>query len=216
MYNIIKYNVKQHGKEMQNLLDKYIIPTYMKRMGLKPEQQMEYAEFESVLDPKSAYHKRLEDHSLVALDNDGKLIGCQTNYFIPLKEALEDIKELKRMLASRTSLEDPFTEYCRHRLRIGNEFLQLLRNYPTVEKAFYLESTIVEPSWRGQNISADLHEESLNVAGPEAFVLLEGMMPIEKYLEGVNRRNIGCMLHTTDFTKDGFACPIFYRPPLSQ
>ena len=45
---------------MQNLLDKYIIPTYMKRMGLKPEQQMEYAKFEPTLDPKGAYHKKLE------------------------------------------------------------------------------------------------------------------------------------------------------------
>ena len=51
MYKIIKYNVKRHAEGMQKLLDKYIIPIYLKRMGLKTEQQLEYAKFESVLDP---------------------------------------------------------------------------------------------------------------------------------------------------------------------
>ena len=216
MYKIIKYNIKQHGKQMQNLLDKYIIPTYMKRMGLKPEQQMEYAEFEPALDPKGAYHKRLENHSLVAVDDDGKLIGCQTNFFLQKREILEETKKLEEMVTSRRKLEDLFTEYCRHRLKIENKILQLLSGYPTIEKVFYLESTILEPSWRRQNLSAELHFQSLNVAGPEAFILIEGMMPLKKYLEGINRRDIGYIMHSVDFTKDGFACPIFYRPPLSQ
>ena len=218
MYKIIRYNINKHGKQMQNLLDKYIIPTYIKRMGLTPDQQSEYAEFEPVLDPKSAFHKRLKDHSLVAVNGDGKLIGCQTNYFLHKKEVIEEVKNLKKMINISSSDEEGLlAEYCRHRLRITNETVQLLRSYPTVSKAFYLESTILIPSWRGQNISAELHSQSLNIVGPEAFVLLEGMMPNEKYDEGINiRSDIGFIKYYADFTKDGFACPIYYRPPLND
>ena len=41
------------------------------------------------------------------------------------------------------------------------------------------------------------------------------MMPNEKYDEGINKSDIGFIEYYVDFTKDEFACPIYYRPPLN-
>ena len=110
-------------------------------------------------------------------------------------------------------------EYYKHRLSMGYKYAKLFELYPNVKRAFSIESTIVDPSWRKQNIALHLHKESLNVTGPSQSVLLEGMMPKQLWNDGLfnklnnNRSQIGFKLYTTEFTNDDFACPLWCRPP---
>jgi len=35
---IIPYNIQEHGEQVQDLVNKYLIPTYLKRMGLHADE----------------------------------------------------------------------------------------------------------------------------------------------------------------------------------
>ena len=118
MYKIIRYNVKQRGEQVQNLLDRYMIPTYLKRMGLKPEQKLEYLHCEPALDPNDTYDRKLEDYSLVVIENDSNnnVIGCQTNYFLSRTMISEKLKGFQEIIDRKE--DDMLHEYCKHRVKV--------------------------------------------------------------------------------------------------
>ena len=215
MYKIIRYNVNQHGKQMQNLLDKYIIPTYIKRMGLTPDQQLKYVECEPALDPNGAFDRKLEEHSLVVVDNTS-VIGCQTNYFLSSKMISDEQERFQEIVDCKKY--GILHEYCKHRVKMMTEIAKLIVKHPVNEEgAFYIESTIAHPDWRNQNISRNLHSKSVDNAGHKELVIMEGMMPKHLYENSKSWRKpfqIGFKLHSIEFTYDDYACPLWYRPPL--
>ena len=218
MYNILRYNVKQHAKGMQNLLDKYIMPIHLKRMNLKPEQRLEYAEFEPILDPRGAYNKKFEDYSLAVVNESGILIGCQTNFIFTKESMLGNIKALQNVL-DRKEDGSMLRQYCQHRLRIWFDFMKIYDKYPNIERVFYLESTIIEPAWRRHGISVDLHRKSLDLVSACELVFLDGRMPTKVWGSDTckarmeERYEMGFKLHSDEITYDGNVCPLFYKPP---
>ena len=64
--NII-HKIQNHGKEVQRLVNKYLIPSYISRLGIKPEEREFYAKVEDVLDTQSAFNPKFETNSYVRL-----------------------------------------------------------------------------------------------------------------------------------------------------
>ena len=213
MFQIIRYNIKDHAKEVQSLLEKYIVPTYLRRMGLTPEERMEYVDFKPVLDPKGAFNKKFEPNSLVAVDNDGKMIGCQTSFYMDTYSYLEDLNKMIEHFAHKQNdcLQSNFKDL----LIEAHEYNKVVEKFPGTDRIVFLESTIVDPQWRKQMISTELHKESLNILDDGELVLLEGMMPTRVNVDKDVQKHlrIGFKLHATLFKYDGYGGPILYRPP---
>lgn len=223
MFKILRYNIKDHAKGMQNLLDKYIVPNYLKRMGLSPENQLAFVDYEPVLDPIAAYDKKLEPHSLVAVDNDGKMIGCQTNFYMDTNSYLEDefkldiqsdSNQLRDIIDSISNKASDTHKWFEDVSKTAIQLNDIFETYRT-EKFVVMESTVVDMNWRKHDIAFDLHKESLNVLNENELIILEGMVPGFVSLEKTIQRqiNIGFRFHSTLFKNDGYAGPIFYRPP---
>lgn len=220
MFKVLRYNVKQHGKVFQTFLDQHIIPKIVKRMGLRADQQLQYSDVEPLLDPKAAYSKKLTDFSIVLIDSEnGNLIGCQSNYIFPKKAVLEDAAGLQAIV-DQTTKGDIVHEYCKHRVKMWLDIANIIDKYSNTDRAFYIESTIVHPSLRNKGISSKLHEESLKVAGPKELVILEGMMPKDRWgiskPSTLERFKMGFKLDLVVDSHDGYACPIYFRPPLNN
>ena len=75
---------------MQGLVDKYLIPSYISRLGIKPEEREFYAKVKDVLDTQSAFNPKFETNSYVSIDQkSGKIVGCILCY----KENFIDINK---------------------------------------------------------------------------------------------------------------------------
>ena len=109
-------------------------------------------------------------------------------------------------------------EYCKHRVKMWSGIVNIIDRYPDTDRALYIESSIVDPRWRGKSISKKLHKESLKIAGHKELVIFEGMMP--KHFWGISRTTtvnhlkMGFELELVDVTYDDYACPLYFRPPL--
>ena len=219
MFKVMRYSIKKHAKGFQSLFNQHMIPLRLKRMGLTPDQQLQYIDIEPVLDPNAAYDKKHEDFSIVFEDNEnGNLIGCQTNYLFPKQMIYEDIKGLQKIVGQNEG--GLIHEYCKYRLKMCTDIANIIETYPRIDKVFYMKSTIVDPKWRGKLITSKLHEESLKVAGPKELVILKGRMPKERWgistKSTVDHLKMGFEVALVNLTYDDYACPIFVRPPLNN
>ena len=190
-------------------------------MGLTNGQRMEYAEMEDILDPKGAYNKKFEPHSLVVVDRDGKVIGCQLSYCVYRDELFKDMDEFRSAMNDSSSKINQLEErsalsmYLKHRLDVGNDIVDLLEKFPNTEKFLYLESSIVEPSWRKQNINAALRQNFL-LASANELVIVEGMMKKEVWDRQPDNEHyeMGTRLYKCYTTYDNYACSVYVKSPL--
>ena len=95
MIKIGRYSIQKHGSDVHNMLMRYIVPTYVKRLGLgneSDEKVAEYSKYESVLDPIGAYDTKFEDTSLVVLNEKEQVQGAMLSYFVKINKQEESIK----------------------------------------------------------------------------------------------------------------------------
>ena len=221
MFKIQKYSINEHGESVQHLLDNYMIPIYLKRMGLTTDQRMDYVEMEEILDPKGAYNQKFEPHSLVVCDGDGKVIACQLSYCVNTDEVLQAMDTFRSTMNDPNSKFNQLVEgskllmYLRHQLDVGNDIIDLLKKFPNTKQFLYLESSIVEPSWRKRNINAALRQNFL-LASVNEMVIVEGMMKKEVWDRQADNEHyeMGTRLYKCYITYDNYACSVYVKPPL--
>ena len=238
MIKIVRYNIQKHGSEVQNLLKRYIVPTYMKRMGLETEQQMaEYHEYESVLDPVGAYDTKFEAGSLVAVNGQGEIKGTMLSYFIKvseLEESIESFEEFSKKLETdehqdkdlndsskgkcggrllQNDCNDSLAKYLAHRWDIDKSIHGLTKRF-NVDRLLYIESTIVDPELRNRGIAETFAVETAHL-GKEELVVSEGMVKKDIWERaGFGEKGyLGFTTHQVHISYDGLYCPLLFIEP---
>ena len=219
MYNIARYQISKHGKEVQNLLDKYMIPVYLKRMGLTAEQQKDHVEIEYILDPKGAYNPNLDGLSLVVLDENQKVRACQTNYYMNIKTSKQELAEYKQFLAScDIDKQSKLWKYLEQRNDFFDDYIKSIDNLlmkTSIDRFLCIESTIIDPKWRGRGLAEILHKKSAYEVAHNEMAILEGMMP-KRFWERNLKYHIdycGFTLFSEGIAYDDYACPAWYKLP---
>eukprot|EP00111_Clytia_hemisphaerica_P001235 TCONS_00003513-protein len=219
MYNIVRYQISKHGKEVQNLLDKYMIPVYLKRMGLTAEQQKDHASIEYILDPKGAYNSNLDGLSLVVLDENETVRACQTNYYIDVEKCKRELTEFKQWLAScDIDRQSKLWGYLEQRNEFFDDYTKLmdkLTQRMDIARFLCIESTIIDPKWRGRGLASILHKKSAYEVAHNEMAILEGMMP-NKYWQRrmeYHKNYCGFTLFSKSVAYDDYACPAWYKLP---
>ena len=101
--NII-HKIQNHGKEVQTLVDKYLIPSYISRLDIKPEEREFYAKVEDVLDTQSAFNPKFETNSYVSIDQkSGKIVGCILCYIVTRDFYKENFIDINKKIGSDES-----------------------------------------------------------------------------------------------------------------
>eukprot|EP00111_Clytia_hemisphaerica_P001238 TCONS_00003517-protein len=91
---IVEYNIEKHSREVQKLLDEYLVPTYYKRMGITQDERLKYAEVEDILHPNLAKDSKFEKFSVVVLDESGKVVGLGLSYLVTKQQYLEEFIDI--------------------------------------------------------------------------------------------------------------------------
>ena len=92
---------KKHIPDVKELFDKYLVPIYLKRMGItKEEITNEIIEMEDILDPNVTSDERYQECSVVCVNkSNNKVVACCMNYFLNESEYNEMyVESYKRFL----------------------------------------------------------------------------------------------------------------------
>ena len=237
MVKIARYSIKEHGKKVHNMLMRYIVPAYLKRLGLENESNQivaKYSKYESVLDPMGAYEPKFEDTSLVVLNDKEEVKGTMLSYFVKTTELEESIQLFKDFVATNKAsdgdstrgdqigcgiLNSPsmhnnaLTNYIAHRCEMETSIHSIAKLFE-VDRLLYIESTIVDPELRHRGIAETLSVETAHL-GKEELVISEGMVKKEIW-DSAGYANDGYLGFTTlevQISYDGLYCPILFTEP---
>ena len=219
--NIIykRYKIQKHGKEVQGLVDKYLIPSYISRLGIKPEEREFYAKVEDVLDTQSAFNPKFEANSYVSIDQEsGRIIGCALSYIVTRDFYKNNFVDINKKIGSDESYPEHIRKYARHRYVVCHDLIQLFDDH-NVKDMIYYESTIIHPGYRGSALNLDLLSKVDSGRGRYG-ILFEGMIPPGKSQHGIglvpgdyNWKPIGCKLLKCLYSYDGYVIPVWFIPP---
>lgn len=144
---------KKHIPAVKELFDKYLIPNYLRRMGItKEELTDDIIKFETILDPEVTSEKYYQQYSMVCVDRNlnDKVVGCYMCY--PLDEAEYNeslVDSAKRYLLLKNQPES-VRSYAKALIR-SNEGLNIFQEY-NLKKILYIETVIIDATYRGNEI----------------------------------------------------------------
>ena len=223
--NIVPYNVQKHGEQVQDLMNKYLIPTYLKRMGLRVgEVTDKYYLAEDVLHPQAAMNTKFEEgFSFVAVDKSYRVLGCHLCYHVTKKQFKSDFVDSNYEIMNDDSYKESVRKYCQHRYAVCRDWPDLYDTYG-MEKILYMESVILHPDIRGGHTHHKLELSSVVACDERHGILVEGMWPVKKFLEVHPESSVGQVLgdveeHTgfvlieRNLSYDGYVTPVYFRPP---
>ena len=217
--NIIykKYNIQKHGKEVQRLVDNYLVPTYISRLGIKPEEREFYATVEDVLDTQSAFNSKFEKHSYVGIDEkSGKVIGCALSYIVTKDFIKEYFIDTNKKIGSDDRYPESIRKYARHRYVVSHDLIRLFDDH-NIKDMIYYESTIIHPDYRGAALNTEIFKKVKD--GRERYgILCEGMVPRSQQhalglVPGDVWNQMGSELVKCLYSYDGYVIPVWFIPP---
>jgi len=221
---IIPYNIQEHGEQVQDLVNKYLIPTYLKRMGLHADELTDkYYLAEEILHPRGAMDEKfVEGLSFVAVDKSNRVLGCHLSYYVTKDQFNSHFVENNYKVMKDKSYKESVRKYCQHCYFIWRDCLHLYDSYH-MEKLLYLESVILHPDIRGRGTDLKLEFSSIRACNERHGILVDGMWPIMKLLEvlpdfladGVvgDVKDLGFILLERTISYDGYVVPVFFKPP---
>uniref|UniRef100_A0A7M5VCW0 Uncharacterized protein n=1 Tax=Clytia hemisphaerica TaxID=252671 RepID=A0A7M5VCW0_9CNID len=172
---IYRYNIKQHAEQVQALIEKYLVPMYYKRLGIKENERSKYIHVEDCLDPKSADNPKFEDVSYVAIDENDRIVGCNMNYFVTKQDFQQNFINFVEQGAQNRENPESLRRFAKHRYEVCHNLVNLFDDY-NLEKLFYIESGIVVPEYRGVKLSLEMTSKACQRFGEEHGILWEGML----------------------------------------
>uniref|UniRef100_A0A7M5XI32 Uncharacterized protein n=1 Tax=Clytia hemisphaerica TaxID=252671 RepID=A0A7M5XI32_9CNID len=216
-FQIAPYEIQKHAAQVQELYDRYLIPTYLKRLGIGEDERTQYSDIEDVLDVNAAYNEKFEGFSFVVIDSSGQVKGVQLSYMFGKDDCENAFPELNRKVVEENKHKESIMKYCQHRYEVCKILYDLYERYG-FERAIYLESTVLHPDVRGKGINQRLTDHLTSHTDEVIFV--EGQIPVDVYIKhyGLNATLIGEMVAHNGFlmvtrilSYDLFVVPIEIR-----
>jgi hypothetical protein len=214
---IVRYCIQKHGEQVQHLLNEYLIPISLKRMGLRADEVTErHYHVEDVLEPRGAFDIRFEGFSFVAIDGSSRVVGCQLNYFVDEKDFDDVFVKHNKILMSDESFRESVRKYCQHRYAVSLEIFNIYRRF-NVKRLLYLETTCVHPDNRGANLFPLFIQASLDAT--LEGVLIEGQWSIKSFMRNNQSLDVigdilpnGLIALKRILSYDRYVIPIYFRP----
>jgi len=177
----IKFEEK-HIPEVRELFNTYLVPTLYKRLGITKQQITgDIIELEDVVHPDVVSFEIYRECSLVCVDTDdnSKVVGCQLNYFLDEDRFNACLVEAPKKYLKLSNKSKKTREYAEYLLNVydGHD----LFNRYNLKRILYLESSVILPEFRGQNIMRNLMKKSADYFTKEGDgVLAESLIPLKK------------------------------------
>ena len=216
-FQILPYDIQKHGAQVQELYDKYLVPTDLKRLGIEEHERETYSHIEDVVAVNSVFNPKFVGFSFVAVDKSGKVVAAHLNYLMDKEYCKREFVELNRKIVEENTEKESILKYCQHRYEVCKILYDLYEKYG-FERAVYLESGFSHPDVRGLGLHQRL---ILKVASHTNEVLLaELQIPLDVYVKnwGVHGYTLGTGIPHYDgfmvnriLSYDLFVIPIFIR-----
>ena len=224
--HVKKYNVVEHSKGVQNLIELYLIPTYLKRLKIKNEDRHKYSHIEDVLDPDRILDPRFEFSSFVTLTSDGEVIACGLNYIVTRSEFQQTWIEKNRVHANDPTLPKSIRDYCQHISSSYDGLTSKVFDQYGNDRIIYVESIIFKPEYRGNHTSHMQDQAFEDEFFKNYHVFVDAMFPLEifmkqavtytDYLAPVGRPIDEYTLLKRSLSYDKFVIlSIFHSPPVA-
>ena len=184
--HITKYKVAEHYEGAQKLIDRYLMPFYLGRMGVKDEDRAKYLHIEPILNPSRIKDSAFEFASYVALDSNGRVIGCYINYVLT-KPVFQGWGEYDKGFANDSSLPKSIRNYCQHAYALFDGLERKIFDQHNINEVIYCESVITAPEFRGHHLGDLVEEIYKKEHGSKYHFLFDSTMPIELYMSKINR-----------------------------
>ena len=183
---VTNYKIADHAKGAQKLIDRYLIPFYLERMGIKAEDRVKYSHIEDVLDPNRILDPAFEFASYVALNGKGEVVGCYLNYKVTRSRFLKEWLENDKRYASDSNLPKSVRDYCQHSYSLFDGLERAIFDQYNLDEIIYCESFVTDPKYRGHHL-ADLSKEmNEKDHGVKYHFLVDSTLPIDLYMSKKN------------------------------
>jgi len=172
-----------HISGVKVLFNKYLIPTYYKRLGIRQGDEGDYAyNVESIINTDMLHDDMYKECSLLAIDSNYVVVGCQMSYFVDKKCFQRTFIDDYRVLMNNDGLLKGLQRYAQQTYEIW-QGLDIIFDKYHLKKVFYLETSIVEPEYRHNGLSAFFINHSKDSwAGKCDAVLYDSLIPQDVYL----------------------------------
>ena len=222
---VIPYNIEKHGEQVQLLLDKYLKPTYLDRMGLRADEVTEKdCLAEDILDSRGVFAKKFEGCSFVVVNKWSRVLGCQLNYYVKKEQFKSDFVDSNFKIMNDYSYKESVRKYCQHRYALCRNWLPLFRTF-NMRKLLYLETVLFHPDIRGlkdNKLMLEIVKRIHAVCDKDCGVLLEMMWPLDKFIKYNPLESSmvvgdvdgdGYVLIERTISYDKFVIPVLFKPP---
>ena len=220
-FHIIPYDIQKHGTQVQELYDKYLVPTDLKRLGIEEHEREKYSHIEDVVAVNAAFDEKFVGFSFVAVDSFGQVVGAQLSYMVDKELCKREFVELNQKIVEEKKEKESILKYCQHRYEVCKILYGLYERYG-FERAIYLESTFLHPGARGKGLNKRLVDKLYSHTNEVIYV--EGQIPVDVYIKhyGLNGTVLGNVVVHNGFLMAGrilsydlFVVPIEIRLPTS-
>eukprot|EP00111_Clytia_hemisphaerica_P003778 TCONS_00010850-protein len=181
---VLRYNIQQHSNQVHNLVEKYLIPTYYKRLGISETERSTYMDFEDCLDPGYTQNQKFQDASYIAIEESGRIIACTMNYFVPKQTFQKVFIDSQKSVSEDNTLPDTVRKYFRHRYDVCHDLMKPLYEDHKLDTVLYLESGIVIPEYRRLKLTNKILSKIYARFGADYGIFCEGMIPNKHVLSG--------------------------------
>eukprot|EP00111_Clytia_hemisphaerica_P016809 TCONS_00049855-protein len=177
-----------HIKEVQDLYEEFLIPTYVKRLGLTGlgHPNFHEAEFaEEIVNSDNLNDEKYLGVSVVVYDGD-KMIACSMNYLVDEELFNKEFVDYNRRLMNDYSLKPNLRKYIQHLYEVwqGHNFFSKYE----LEKVLYQETIIVNPKYRHHGLSGFLMNYTKDLCQSKCDgVLSDSQIPLPLYQKIVER-----------------------------
>ena len=176
---------ESHIKQVQNLYELYLMPTYIHRLNLPysasdHEEIRKYGFIEEILNIDNVKSEKYRDHSVVLLDQNNNVVACSFNYLVNEKQFEEDFIEGNLRLLQDQSLAHNHRLYLEHQCDVwqGLDFFQKY-NLRTV---LYQETIVIHPDYRHKGLSGFLMRYTARIFADQCDAILnDTQFPMELY-----------------------------------
>ena len=222
---IVPYNIKKHSTQVKFLIEKYLVPMYLNRMGITEKERSKYLTIEDCLDPESATNPKFENVSYVAIESSGRVVACYMNYFLSEQNLQSDLIDHPK--AGMFDHHNPakLRQFSEHRYEVCHDMVNLYKQY-NQEILFYMETGIVIPEYRRLGITKLLTNKACKRFGQDYGILWEGMKLVDNDkkcpgLQPSDEANLGLHLFGVDgflplkrvLSYDNYVVDVLFRPP---
>ena len=179
----MKYK-KIHVPEVKKLFDKYLVPVYLKRMGINKNQvTSEVIQLEELLHPDIVSHERYLESSVVCIDENSsnEVVGFGMGLYLNKNLYRRCFDQLEEYLKVENRPED-LRSYAKSILQLHRYRRTDLFDKYGLKTVLMFESSVVIPNLIGKGIGLNIAESlackfGRNVDG----IIFETQMPIAKY-----------------------------------